>query len=239
MAFETIRKDSAPEAVVRAILAEIRAGSLPPGATLPSQKELAKQLGVGRSSIREAVNVLSLMGYLDIQQGRGTFVCDVLPVTELSASQMQVARAAKNVFDLMEARLLLECQCARWAAERASSRQVTGLEAAARLIAEQTDDYDRFLEADLQFHLQLAKAAQNNVVIELMKPIIGHVRTHHQRYRGAVLMPVVQQRAAASAMRLVEAIAQGRVAAAAQEMQRHLETVVSELKEIVKSPVKA
>lgn len=236
MTFEAIRKDSAPEAVVRAILAEIRADKLSPGATLPSQKELAKQLGVGRSSIREAVNALSLMGYLDIQQGRGTFVRDALPETEMSASQMRAALSAKDIFDLMEARLLLECQCARWAAERASSKQLKNLEETASLIADNSDDYDQFLEADLQFHLVLAEAAQNSVVIELMKPIIEHVRAHHQRYRGAVLMPTVQQRASASTRRLLDHIHNGRGDEAKKEMQHHLEAVVSELKEIVAGP---
>lgn len=236
MAFDAIRKDSAPEAVVRAILAEIRAGMLPPGAVLPSQKALADQLGVGRSSIREAVNALSLMGYLDIQQGRGTFVRDALPATELSAVQMQAALSAGDIFDLMEARLLLECQCARWAAERASAQHLRQLTDAARAVEANESDYDRFLEADLKFHGCLVEAGQNRVVGELMKPIIERVRAHHQRYRGAVLMPAVQQRAAASTMRLVDHIAHGRGDAAALEMRRHLEAVVSELKEIVAGP---
>ncbi len=239
MAFQTIRKDSAPEAVVRAILAEIRADKLPPGTTLPSQKDLAKQLGVGRSSIREAVNALALMGYLDIQQGRGTFVCDALPVTELSAVQMQAALSAGDIFDLMEARLLLECQCARWAAERASAKQLKMLTAAALVVEANTNDYDQFLEADLKFHSCLVKAGQNRVVDELMRPIIERVRAHHQRYRGAVLMPLVQLRAAASTLRLVDHIAHGRGDAAAQEMQHHLEAVIAELKEIVASPNRA
>lgn len=235
MAFQTIRKDSAPEAVVRSILTEIRAGKLPPGAMLPSQKALADQLGVGRSSIREAVNALSLMGYLDIQQGRGTFVCDALPVTELSAVQMQAALSAGDIFDLMEARLLLECQCARWAAERASAQQLRELVTAANAVEANENDYDRFLEADLKFHGCLVEAGQNRVVGELMKPIIERVRAHHQRYRGAVLMPLVQQRAAASTTVLVDLITHGRGDAAAQEMQHHLEAVIAELKEIVAS----
>ena len=236
MSFQTIRKDSAPEAVVRAILAEIRADKLLPGALLPSQKELARQLGVGRSSIREAVNALSLMGYLDIQQGRGTFVRDALPPTELSASQMRAVLSAKDILDLMEARLLLECQCARWAAERASAKQLKKLEAAAHLIADNPSDYDQFLEADLQFHLVLAEAAQNSVVIELMKPIIEHVRAHHQRYRGAVLMPDVQKRASSSTQRLLDYIRNGQGGAAVKEMRRHLEAVIDELQEIVSGP---
>jgi GntR family transcriptional repressor for pyruvate dehydrogenase complex len=233
MQFKAIHKDSTPEKVVRAILAKIRSGQLPPGTRLPSQKALAAQLGVGRSSIREATNALALMGYIDIQQGRGSFVCQTPPAPEHSVLQVQAALSAGDIFDLMEARMLLECQCARWAAERATQRHLSALDGAARKIENEVRDYDRFLEADLAFHRRLAEAGQNGVVMELMTPIIAHIRTHHRRYRGAVLMPVVQQRAAASTRRLVALVSEGRATAAAEEMRAHLQTVIEELKAIV------
>ena len=233
MQFKTIHRDSTPEKVVRAILAKIRGGHLPPGARLPSQKALADQLGVGRSSIREATNALALMGYIDIQQGRGSFVCAEPAAPELSVLQVQAALSAGDIFDLMEARMLLECQCTRWAAERASRQHLRQLAEAARKVEARGDDYDGFLEADLSFHMRLAEAGQNSVVVELMVPVIERVRAHHQRYRGAMLMPAVQQRAAASTRRLVDHVRQGRADAAAEEMQRHLQTVIEELKEIV------
>jgi GntR family transcriptional repressor for pyruvate dehydrogenase complex len=233
MQFKTIHRDSTPEKVVCAILAKIRGGHLPPGARLPSQKALADQLGVGRSSIREATNALALMGYIDIQQGRGSFVCVEPAAPELSVLQVQAALSAGDIYDLMEARMLMECQCARWAAERATKRHLRELDEAARKVEARGDDYDGFLEADLSFHMRLAEAGQNSVVVELMVPVIERVHAHHQRYRGAMLMPAVQQRAAASTRRLVDHVRQGRADAAAEEMQRHLQSVIEELKEIV------
>ena len=69
MAFVTIRKSSAPEMVAEQIIERISDGELSPGSCLPSQRELARMLGVGRSSVREAINALVVMGYLKPLQG--------------------------------------------------------------------------------------------------------------------------------------------------------------------------
>lgn len=66
MAFETIKKASAPEMVAEQIIKNIEAGQLLPGSCLPAQRDLARRLGVGRSSIREAINALVVLGYKDV-----------------------------------------------------------------------------------------------------------------------------------------------------------------------------
>jgi len=77
--FETIRKNTAPEMVVEQLMKKISSGEIAAGSRLPSQRDLALSFGVGRSSIREALNALAVMGYLDVQQGRGTFIAGELP----------------------------------------------------------------------------------------------------------------------------------------------------------------
>ena len=79
MVFEAVRRNTAPEMVVEQILHKISTGELPPGTRLPAQRDLAVSFGVGRSSIREALNALAVMGYLDVQQGRGTFIAEEFP----------------------------------------------------------------------------------------------------------------------------------------------------------------
>ena len=81
MTFETIHKRSAPEKVVEQILQKVKAGELLPGSRLPSQRELAQIMGVGRSSMREAINALVVMGYLEAIHGKGTFIRKALPAT--------------------------------------------------------------------------------------------------------------------------------------------------------------
>jgi len=89
MAFETIRKSTAPEMVVEQILKKLQTGELKPGSQLPSQRELAQFLGVGRSSVREATNALAVMGYLEVLQGKGTFIRSDLPSTDVSTAQLK------------------------------------------------------------------------------------------------------------------------------------------------------
>ena len=91
MVFETIRKATAPEMVVEQILNKLKTGDLTPGGQLPSQRELAYLLGVGRSSVREAINALTVMGYLDVHQGKGTFIRRELPATDPSVDKLNAA----------------------------------------------------------------------------------------------------------------------------------------------------
>ena len=74
-----ITRQSAPRLVAEQLLGKIDTGELNPGDSLPAQRQLAKMLGVGRSSLREAINALAVMGYLEVIQGRGTYICDSLP----------------------------------------------------------------------------------------------------------------------------------------------------------------
>ena len=82
----SVRADSAPERVVKQILKNLEAGHMQPGEQLPTQEKLAEIFGVGRSSIREATNALSIMGYLKIIQGKGTFISEKLPVDKSSSA---------------------------------------------------------------------------------------------------------------------------------------------------------
>lgn len=101
MAFKTIRKSSAPEMVAQQIVEKIADGELSPGVRLPSQRELAKMLGVGRSSVREAINALMVMGYLEPIQGKGTFIRDVLPETGSGLEKLNIAFSTGSILSLI------------------------------------------------------------------------------------------------------------------------------------------
>ena len=91
MTFETIRKSSAPDMVAEQIIEMIAGGELAPGTQLPAQRDLAQMLGVGRSSVREAINALVVMGYLEPLQGKGTFIKDVLPTSDPGIEKLAAA----------------------------------------------------------------------------------------------------------------------------------------------------
>jgi len=113
------KKTTAAESVVEQIINRLKRGELKPGSQLPPQRELASSLGFGRSTIREALNALSGMGYIEATQGKGTFIkkdfSSTRPVNSTDKSFLEVG----NIFDLMEAREILECNAAKLAAQRA------------------------------------------------------------------------------------------------------------------------
>ena len=234
MGFEAIHKSTAPEMVVEQILDQIEKGELKPGGQLPSQRELSQLFGVGRSSVREATNALAVMGYLEVIQGRGTFISKDLPGIGPSTAKLQNALAAGNIFDLMEARELLECKSCQLAAERADEARILPLEQALeRARNAGPDDYPSFLDADLKFHYALAEATDNDVICEMMKLVIEKVLSHHSRFRTKYLSSYFRTVSIQSAERVIACVRAGEGEAAAGWMRQHLNAISEELKDII------
>ena len=148
--------------VAERLLDEIEAGGVAPGERMPSERELMQVLGVGRSTIREALNGLAMLGVIEIRHGQGAFVADR---SKSRPSEAVAAALAKGVTrDLFEAREAVELVTARLAAERRTETDLVEME---DVLAE----HGRLLEAGLPvagpsalFHLRLADAAHNEVL---------------------------------------------------------------------------
>jgi GntR family transcriptional repressor for pyruvate dehydrogenase complex len=233
MAFETIRKSSAPGMVAEQIIEKITDGELAPGTQLPAQRDLAQMLGVGRSSVREAINALVVMGYLEPLQGKGTFIKDVLPTSDPGIEKLAAAFSAGSIFDLMEARELLECRSAALAAERADDAQIRNLKAAMKKVKGTESEYAIFLDADIHFHAAVAEAAGNVVLCELTKLVLEKVVAHHNALKTVLLPPAYREVSIRTAARVVEAIETGDGDAAARWMAQHLDAIRDELKNII------
>ena len=228
-----ITRHSAPRLVAEQLLGKIENQELRPGDGLPAQRELAKLLGVGRSSLREAVNALAVMGYLEVIQGKGTFVCRTLPAAESGLAKLDGALQAGALIDLMEIRETIECRSAALAAERAGRQEVRELQRILAQIEAHRTDYDAYLEADLAFHLGVARAAQNEMTLEITRLLLEKVAAHHRRLQTALLSPAYRENSLASARQVVTCIQKGRGSDAAAWMGRHLNEIRSELKDIL------
>jgi len=233
MVFEAIRKSTAPEMVARQIMDRITSGQLKPGQRLPSQRELAQALSVGRSSVREAINALAVMGYLQVKHGQGTFISLNLPDADDAVKKLGSALEAGSLMDLMEVRQLLECKSAALAAERADQQQIERLEATLEAMENATGDYQGFLEADLAFHSALAEASGNSIICEMMKLITGKVSRQHARLRTGRLSSEYRRLSIVTAANVVAAIAAGDARQARAQMAKHLGLIDDQLKEIV------
>lgn len=233
MVFEAIRKNTAPEMVVEQILHKISSGELAPGARLPSQRDLAVNFGVGRSSIREALNALAVMGYLDVQHGRGTFIAAELPGADPSLSKLKAALKAGSLIDLIELRETIESKAAELAAERAEGRHLDLLKQALREMEASREDYDRFFKADLEFHSVLAEASANEILSEMLRFLLGKVVAHHEALKTGLLSPEYRAHSIRTLRKVLECLQKDDGRGAARWIKDHLNAIRRELKEIL------
>lgn len=140
-----------------------------PNEKLPNELKLARELGVSRTSIREAVKILAARGLLRVERGRGTFVAasphpsgDPFGVSYLEDKKQLVA----NWFEM---RLIMEPSLARLACERGNGREIAYIRQCERETAALIEAEKDFSQADQKFHAAVARAAHNDV-IELMLP---------------------------------------------------------------------
>lgn len=144
------------QSVARQIAQMIDEGAYPPGARLPGERELAEKLGVSRVTIREAEIALQAVGRLEIKTGSGVYVSETRP-----AHGAALPRA--SAFEVTEARLLIESESAALAARNITDEDIARL---GELIAQmETDDEAAANAADEQFHLRIAEASNNAVMI--------------------------------------------------------------------------
>jgi len=160
-------------------------GKLGPGEQMMSERELAAAFDVSRASIREAINRLTTMGFLEQKQGRGTFVC--LPAPE-EKNSLVVAMKGQNlsIEELLEVRIGLECNATYLAAERATEKDIYLMEQSIATLEQSTKEGITNAEADVSFHMAIAYATRNSLHIQIMRDLYEHLSVsieEYQRYR--------------------------------------------------------
>ncbi|MCF8104776.1 MAG: FadR family transcriptional regulator [Desulfohalobiaceae bacterium] len=231
MKLESIHKISTPELVVRELLKNIQSGELRPGGKLPSERELSKAFGVGRSSVREAISAMTLVGYLEVTQGKGIFLREDLPSRFAFNAKLSQVLEAYWLFDVIETREILECSLARLAAERAGPRDLRKLREMLEDLQGSQEDIDGFYRADFEFHMAICEAAENDVLCEMLRIIIEKTHSQYLTYLPDTLCR--PERAIRTAELIVEAVEAKRGGDAAELMKEHLGIIKTELTRIM------
>jgi DNA-binding FadR family transcriptional regulator len=158
------------------------AGSLKPGDRLIPERELAIQLGVSRPAVREALRALTMLGIVDILDRVGTVVRrpDVSVLGDFFT--LALAQQADLIDDVMEARIAIECQAVRLAAERATIADFERLQRALTSIAATFDDPDAGGRADFEFHAAIVQAAHSGT-LSVLHASMGTLLTRSHRSR--------------------------------------------------------
>jgi GntR family transcriptional repressor for pyruvate dehydrogenase complex len=171
------------DAAIEKIKEMIISGELRPGERLPKEADLARRLGLSRSSLREAVRALTLVRILDVRQGDGTYVSSLESDVLLEAVSFVVdVHQDRSVLHLLEARRVLEAATAALAAQFITDAELAELD---RLLAEMSGcvDVEELVEHDLAFHRAIALASRNPVLASLLDSLAGRT-TRARVWRG-------------------------------------------------------
>jgi len=199
----------------------IRSGVFSPGDYLPSERDLAVQMRVSRTSVRDALIALEVKGLVTIRVGDGVQVCEQRgPAVRESAGE-------RSALEQLQARSLIEGELAALAAKNATPEQIDALEATLGAMDRLLTDPNGFLTADHDFHLAIAVAAGNQVLLDQMEhlwalryqPTFKKFEEHYSNNRQEQLIVLAEHR------RIVEAIRGGNPSEARAALKKHLKRV--------------
>ena len=170
----------------------IQSGELPPGSRLPSENQLATQMGLSRSGVREAVKVLEAARVLDVRRGDGTFVTSLAPKLLLEGVGFAVELLqGDTLLEVMEVRRLLEPAATGIAALRISEAELDELAHLLERMRKAREDAEELMQADVAFHRAVIASTGNETLTSLIDGLSG--RTARARvWRGIVEGNVTQ-----------------------------------------------
>lgn len=221
------------EIIYQKIQHEMASGQLKMGDKLPSERELAAQYGVSRTSIREALRLLELGNLIEVRQGDGTFV----KTNAQQTIQNQLTNVVLNtnqttLYEMLEVRFILESQCAALAALRATGQDIETIARTLEMM-KNTDDEEMGIQADLDFHMAIAAAANNSILAQLIASFAPHMRNaievtrKHRLSSTANITRTFEEHKA-----IYIAISRGESERAKTLMEDHIRTIRQELSEL-------
>ncbi|GAA3524329.1 FCD domain-containing protein [Amycolatopsis ultiminotia] len=201
------------------LLTRVRSGEWPLGHKLPGETALAAQLGVGRSTVREAIRELAGKGVLDSRQGAGVFVT-ALDVTE----DWDCVLRRASIVSVLEARIAIEAEAAALAAQRRTPADLRALRRALAARLAGRPEGEAFVDADTRFHRTVLVAAHNDLLLEMFDSFVP--RVHRAMTELLRVQPIRSPHEDhARHQQLADAIAAGDPVAAAERSRAHLTTV--------------
>ncbi|HUQ81682.1 MAG TPA: FadR/GntR family transcriptional regulator [Gemmatimonadaceae bacterium] len=214
-------KERLYQEIVDQIQQQILSGALKPGDQIPAERDLAERFGVSRTAVREAIKSLTEKGLIEVFVGRGTFVTNLSPDRVVESMTLLLRNEPHGIASVQEAREMLEGPTARLAAERRTDAHLARLRALESELEEERSMSARLVDGDTEFHLELARATGNPVIVLLTQTIMGLLRTerldrNHIDFNSALAAAFARHR------EIIEAVADRDGARAEQAMLEHL-----------------
>jgi GntR family transcriptional regulator, transcriptional repressor for pyruvate dehydrogenase complex len=225
--FEPVHDNRAlSEKIIAQISDALVSGELKPGDRLPPERELAEQFGVSRTVIRDAVKTLAGRGILHVKHGAGIFVTtsEENAMGRLGALSDILPLQGVSLRDLFEVRKVLEAEGAEWAARRRNDYQLKRLRGILEDAYRNSENVEVLSERDAQFHVAIAEASQNLVLVRVMLILLDLLA---QSRRESLSIPGRAKLSLKDYERIVEEIEAQRHEGARETMLKHLTSVES------------
>ncbi|MFQ6111182.1 MAG: FadR/GntR family transcriptional regulator [Nitrospinota bacterium] len=166
--FHKISRLSLSKEIVQQVKRNIYGGSLKPGEKLPSERELARLFGVGRPSVREALNQLEALGLVEIRSFDGIYVRSASLDSLVNPLREMIFYESKNILDFLEVRKVFESFSVKKAIEEASESEIESLRKTLEGMGAALERGEPFDELDAEFHSKIVKATHNNVLVHIL-----------------------------------------------------------------------
>ena len=177
-----IQKKSLADMIAETLKQQITEGTYRVGDKLPTEPELMKTFGVGRSSVREAVKLLVNMGVVRVQQGSGTFVA-----VPSNNDDVNIKMSTADRTELEEVRKILDIAIVEKAVARRTEKDIERMRASLekRKVNAEKGLLEECIEADLNFHIAIADAAHNRILADIYRSAATHLLSEFNRiYNG-------------------------------------------------------
>ncbi|MCK4246822.1 FadR family transcriptional regulator [Candidatus Bipolaricaulota bacterium] len=225
MPFKKVHPKKVSAVAAEQIIEAIKYGSFPVGSKLPSEFELAEQMGVSRPSIREALSALQAVGLIESKPGSGSYVRKS-PSSDEEESAPHLIESEAGCLDVMEARKVLEPPIAALVAQKRTNEHLADLEQILRQMRARakSGNFIPYFKADKEFHFALAKATRNQLITAAVIPLINSMDqkiyrefTHHYYLKNVSdLEQVVKLHS-----EILDAIVQGNPELSFERMSEH------------------
>jgi GntR family transcriptional regulator, transcriptional repressor for pyruvate dehydrogenase complex len=224
--YRVVKTSRLYEQIVQQVEDSILKGQLKPGDQLPAERDLAQRFGVSRTAVREAVKTLREKGLVEAYSGRGTFVTNgTSQAIRQSLDLMIRINLQEGSANLAELRLVLEPEIAGLAAPRIEEQLLSTMREAVAVMERSLRDPEAYVEADLDFHLALAEAVGNPLILSLLDSIVGLLREQRSRIFNVDGGP---ERGQYHHKRILTAVEKRDAEAAREAMRAHLKQVLED-----------
>jgi GntR family transcriptional regulator, transcriptional repressor for pyruvate dehydrogenase complex len=211
-----------PQQIVSRLLDLIQQRHLGPGDRLPAERELAASMGVSRSSLREALRALTVLGVTDMRHGTGTYVSSLEPELLVQHLSFVLSLSEQASDQLFEARKVVEPAMAALAAARVDDETVERLDACIARAGAAIGDAEAFMETDIELHDTIRAAAGNAILGRFMESIAALGLASRQATNPS---RTLRAQSVEDHQQIVAALRRRDPKAAAEAMRNHLENV--------------